>query len=67
MAEQTERAFQKQETVFLNNKLRTLGLAKKSARKERYVRNVGLGFKTPHEVIILKKFLFEHFAFADYT
>ena len=51
MAEQTERAFQKQETIFLNNKLRTLGLAKKSARKERYVRNVGLGFKTPHEAI----------------
>ena len=50
MAEQTERAFQKQQTIFLNNKLRTLGLAKKSARKERYVRNVGLGFKTPHEV-----------------
>ncbi|VBB29421.1 unnamed protein product [Acanthocheilonema viteae] len=50
MAEQTERAFQKQPTVFLNNKLRTLGIGKKSKKDVRYVRNVGLGFKTPREV-----------------
>ncbi|VDK47811.1 unnamed protein product [Anisakis simplex] len=51
MAEQTERAFQKQPTVFLNNKLRTLGIGKKSKKDIRYVRNVGLGFKTPREAI----------------
>lgn len=50
MAEQTERAFQKQQTVFLNNKLRTLGIGKKAKKDIRYVRNVGLGFKTPREV-----------------
>ena len=49
MAEQTERAFQKQAHVFLNNKLRTLGIGKKSKKEVRYVRNVGLGFKTPPE------------------
>ncbi|VDD93312.1 unnamed protein product [Enterobius vermicularis] len=49
MAEQTERAFQKQPRVFLNNKLRTLGIGKKSKKSLRYVRNVGLGFKTPTE------------------
>uniref|UniRef100_A0A0R3RHF9 Small ribosomal subunit protein uS17 n=1 Tax=Elaeophora elaphi TaxID=1147741 RepID=A0A0R3RHF9_9BILA len=43
MAEQTERAFQKQPTVFLNNKLRTLGIGKKAKKDIRYVRNVGLG------------------------
>ncbi|VDN04566.1 unnamed protein product [Thelazia callipaeda] len=52
MAEQTERAFQKQPTVFLNNKLRALGIVKKSKKGVRYVRNVGLGFKTPREAIM---------------
>uniref|UniRef100_A0A646QJD1 Small ribosomal subunit protein uS17 n=2 Tax=Scolopendridae TaxID=41363 RepID=A0A646QJD1_9MYRI len=47
MADQTERAFQKQPTIFLNRK-RTLGKKKKPTR---YVRNVGLGFKTPREAI----------------
>ncbi|MFH4983717.1 hypothetical protein AB6A40_010426 [Gnathostoma spinigerum] len=51
MAEQTERAFQKQPTVFLNNKQRTLGIGKKAKKDIRYVRNVGLGFKTPTEAI----------------
>ncbi|EFO15995.1 40S ribosomal protein S11 [Loa loa] len=51
MAEQTERAFQKQPTVFLNSKLRTLGIGKKAKKDVRYVRNVGLGFKTPREAI----------------
>uniref|UniRef100_A0A914UWR4 Small ribosomal subunit protein uS17 n=1 Tax=Plectus sambesii TaxID=2011161 RepID=A0A914UWR4_9BILA len=51
MAEQTERAFQKQPTVFQNSKYRTLGIGKKSKKELRYVRNVGLGFKTPREAI----------------
>jgi hypothetical protein len=50
MAEQTERAFQKQPTVFLNDKFHTMGLGKKPKKKDRYVKNVGLGFKTPREV-----------------
>ncbi|XP_038053036.1 40S ribosomal protein S11-like [Patiria miniata] len=45
MADQTERAYQKQPTVFQNKK-RLLGSGKKAAR---LVRNVGLGFKTPSE------------------
>ncbi|GFO35011.1 40S ribosomal protein s11 [Plakobranchus ocellatus] len=46
---QTERAFQKQPTVFLNKKAILQGKSKKNLR---YVRNVGLGFKTPREAII---------------
>merc|ERR1711881_343468 len=47
MADQTERAFQKQPTIFLNKK----GIAGKSSKGKvpRYTRNVGLGFKTPRE------------------
>uniref|UniRef100_H2ZFX2 Small ribosomal subunit protein uS17 N-terminal domain-containing protein n=1 Tax=Ciona savignyi TaxID=51511 RepID=H2ZFX2_CIOSA len=44
---QTERAYQKQPTVFLNKK-RVLTSSKK---KLRHVRSVGLGFKTPREAI----------------
>ncbi len=44
---QTERAYLKQEAVFENRKA-TLGKRKGTAL--RYVRNVGLGFKTPSEV-----------------
>merc|ERR1712050_544425 len=44
---QTERAFQKQPTVFLNKKAVLQGKKKNL----RYVRNVGLGFKTPREAI----------------
>ncbi|KAI1723411.1 ribosomal protein s17 domain-containing protein [Ditylenchus destructor] len=52
MAEQTERAFQKQPTVFLNNKFRIHGVGKKLKTKtDRYVKNIGLGFKTPREAI----------------
>ncbi|XP_013396695.1 40S ribosomal protein S11 [Lingula anatina] len=47
MADQTERSFQKQPTVFLNKK-RSL-LSGKGTKKLRYVKNVGLGFKTPRE------------------
>merc|ERR1719217_618061 len=47
--EQTERAFQKQPTIFLGRK-RVLG--KKIKRSdERFTRNVGLGIKTPKEAI----------------
>eukprot|EP01006_Ploeotia_vitrea_P031715 TRINITY_DN64015_c1_g2_i3.p2 TRINITY_DN64015_c1_g2~~TRINITY_DN64015_c1_g2_i3.p2 ORF type:complete len:162 (+),score=88.01 TRINITY_DN64015_c1_g2_i3:33-518(+) len=49
-AEQNERAFQKQPTVFLGaGDKRALG--KKSKRGQRYWRKVGLGFKTPKEAI----------------
>merc|ERR1712154_530126 len=46
---QTERAFQKQPTVFLNKKGSLTGKQKKNLR---YTRNVGLGFKTPREAIV---------------
>merc|ERR1712243_37703 len=49
MAEQAERAFQKQPTVFLNKKKHLL--SGKSVKKQRYVKSVGLGFKTPREAI----------------
>ena len=45
---QTERAFQKQPTVFLNSKKLQ---AKKTSKGVRYWKNVGLGFKTPKEAI----------------
>ena len=44
--DQTEKAFQKQDAVFIGSK-RLLG--KKSKKAVRYWRNVGLGFKTPKE------------------
>jgi len=44
MDAQTERAFQKQEPVFLNRKG---GLSK---AKQRYIRNPGMGFKPPSDV-----------------
>ena len=43
---QTERAYQKQ-PFFQNSKVVLLGGKKK---RQRFVRNVGLGFKTPKEV-----------------
>jgi len=43
-AEQNEKAYQKQDAVFIGRKR---ALAKKSKKGMRYVRNVGLGFKTP--------------------
>merc|ERR1711971_373471 len=49
MAEQTEKSFQHQPTVFLNNKKNLIsGKGKKNLR---YFKNVGLGFKTPREAI----------------
>eukprot|EP00441_Pelagodinium_beii_P044643 CAMPEP_0197619058 /NCGR_PEP_ID=MMETSP1338-20131121/127_1 /TAXON_ID=43686 ORGANISM="Pelagodinium beii, Strain RCC1491" /NCGR_SAMPLE_ID=MMETSP1338 /ASSEMBLY_ACC=CAM_ASM_000754 /LENGTH=87 /DNA_ID=CAMNT_0043187973 /DNA_START=50 /DNA_END=310 /DNA_ORIENTATION=- len=44
--DQNEKAFQKQDAVFIGSK-RLLG--KKSKRAMRYFRNVGLGFPTPKE------------------
>nr|CAD7448552.1 unnamed protein product [Timema bartmani]CAD7590267.1 unnamed protein product [Timema genevievae] len=41
-----ERSFQKQPTIFLNRKK---GLGAKKKKSLRYIRNVGLGFKTPRE------------------
>jgi len=45
---QTEKAFQKQEGIFLNKK-RVLG--KKVGKSVRYSKTIGLGFKTPKEAI----------------
>ena len=45
-AEQTEKAYQKQDAVFIGRK-RVLG--KKTKKGMRFVRNIGLGFKTPKE------------------
>lgn len=52
MIEQNEKAFQKQPTVFLNQKdlLARAGGSKKN-RASRYFRNVGMGFRTPKEAI----------------
>lgn len=55
---QTERSFQKQPTVFLNRK-EPLKAIKKQKKSLRYVRNVGLGFKTPKEVS--KNFIYSLF------
>ncbi|EFA06534.1 40S ribosomal protein S11-like Protein [Tribolium castaneum] len=46
MADQNERSFQRQPTVFLNRKK---GLGGKRRKSLRYHREVGLGFKTPRE------------------
>nr|CAH0110105.1 unnamed protein product [Daphnia galeata] len=45
MADQGERSFQRQPTIFLNRKSGT----NKKNKIERYTRAVGLGFKTPRE------------------
>ncbi|KAL3273208.1 hypothetical protein HHI36_014664 [Cryptolaemus montrouzieri] len=45
MADETEKAFQKQPVIFYNKKA---GSKKKDLRHHR---NIGLGFKTPHEAI----------------
>ncbi|XP_046430711.1 small ribosomal subunit protein uS17 isoform X3 [Neodiprion pinetum] len=46
MADQNERSFQRQPTIFLNRKK---GLGQKHRKSMRYSRSVGLGFKTPRE------------------
>ena len=45
---QTERAYQKQQPIFQNSKTVLLGGSRKK-KDQRFVRNVGLGFKTPRE------------------
>jgi small subunit ribosomal protein S11e len=45
---QTEKAYQKQRLTFQNSKAVLIGGKKKKGL--RFVRNVGLGFKTPREV-----------------
>ena len=45
---QTEKAFQKQKGVFLNKK--KFFVTQGPKKEPRFVRNVGLGFKTPREV-----------------
>ncbi|XP_048377408.1 40S ribosomal protein S11 isoform X1 [Stegostoma tigrinum] len=47
---QTERAYQKQPTIFQNKKRALVGEGSKE-KLPRYYRNVGLGFKTPREAI----------------
>ncbi|XP_073189074.1 small ribosomal subunit protein uS17 isoform X1 [Lepidochelys kempii] len=47
---QTERAYQKQPTIFQNKKRVLLGEGGKE-KLPRYYRNIGLGFKTPKEAI----------------
>ncbi|KAK6466741.1 40S ribosomal protein S11 [Huso huso] len=47
---QTERAYQKQPTIFQNKKKILLGELTKE-KLPRYTRSVGLGFKTPREAI----------------
>uniref|UniRef100_A0A8C6XWW0 Small ribosomal subunit protein uS17 n=1 Tax=Naja naja TaxID=35670 RepID=A0A8C6XWW0_NAJNA len=47
---QTERAYQKQPTIFQNKKRVLLGDAGKE-KLPRYYKNIGLGFKTPKEAI----------------
>ncbi|CAK9301164.1 unnamed protein product [Gordionus sp. m RMFG-2023] len=48
MADQTERAFQKQQVIFQNRK----ATVKKQKQGLRYYKNIGLGFKTPREAIV---------------
>merc|ERR1711935_1293647 len=57
--EQNQRAFQKQDCIFVGKK-RVLGKAKKGIRESRYFKSVGLGIKTPkmkNTVIIRKDYL----------
>ncbi|ELU08745.1 hypothetical protein CAPTEDRAFT_165333 [Capitella teleta] len=49
MADQVERAFQKQKGIFLNKK--KVVVSGKASKTPRYVKNVGLGFKTPREAV----------------
>ncbi|KAJ3054072.1 ribosomal 40S subunit protein S11A [Rhizophlyctis rosea] len=48
MAEQTEKAFQKQLGLFTNAKVKS---GKKASATKRWYQDVGLGFKTPREAI----------------
>mmetsp|Transcript_9447 Transcript_9447/g.8454 ORF Transcript_9447/g.8454 Transcript_9447/m.8454 type:complete len:166 (+) Transcript_9447:50-547(+) len=48
-ADQTEKAYQKQDAIFIGKK-RVLGV-RKAKKSLRYFKNIGLGFKTPTEAI----------------
>jgi len=48
--QQTERAFQKQPTVYVG-KVRVLGKKAGKGKGLRFVKNIGLGFKTPKEAV----------------
>eukprot|EP01035_Chromulina_nebulosa_P021300 gene21300-27597_t len=48
-ADQTEKAYQKQDAIFIGQK-RVLGV-RKAKKSLRYYKNIGLGFKTPTEAI----------------
>ena len=50
--QQHERAYQKQRLIFENKK--RIGNKKVKSRELRYVKNVGLGFKTPVEVGLMQ-------------
>ena len=50
-AEQTEKAYQKQDAIFVGRKRSIATKTKKSAKGMRYYRSVGLGFKTPKAAI----------------
>ena len=50
MAEQTEKSFQKQDAVYGGARL----TSKKTAKNQRWWKNVGLGFKAPAEAIVGK-------------
>ena len=47
---QNQRAFQKQDCIFVGKK-RVIGKAKKGGRDTRYYKSVGLGIKTPRAAI----------------
>ena len=47
---QNQRAFQKQDCIFVGKK-RVLGKANKGLRESRYYKSVGLGIKTPRAAI----------------
>ena len=49
MAEQNQKAFQKQDAIFIGKKAKVLGKKVKGAT--RYYRSIGLGFKTPKSAI----------------
>ena len=49
MAEQNQKAFQKQDAIFVGKKTKALG--KKVKGSTRYYRSIGLGFKTPKSAI----------------
>jgi len=48
--DQSERAYQKQEAVFLNKNVNVKG-AKKNVKAPRYFKNIGLGYATPKEAM----------------